>query len=68
MFFKFANVRGIDDGYEMFLFTKEHKLEMNDVFLNINSINILLQNKFSDIYRKLKHIFHLRPCLNLALK
>lgn len=51
LFFKFANVRGTGEGNEMFLFTNEYGLEINDVFLNINAINILLKNKFSDIYK-----------------
>lgn len=52
LFFKFANIiEDIYDGYETFLFTKEHNIEMHDVFLNINMLDILLKNIFSDIYK-----------------
>jgi hypothetical protein len=50
LFFRFANVRGPYDGNEMFLFTKKHKLEMNDIFSYINNIDVLIKRKFFDLY------------------
>lgn len=46
LFFRFANVRSISDGNEMFLFRKKYNIEMNDVFLYINMMDVLLKNTF----------------------
>jgi hypothetical protein len=51
LFFRFANVRGINDGKEMFLFTKDYSIEMNEIFSYINTIDLLLKNRFSEAYK-----------------
>lgn len=50
LFFRFANIRGPNDGHEMFLFKKTHGIKMNNVFSYINLLDMMLKSKYDELY------------------
>jgi hypothetical protein len=50
LFFRFANVRGPNEGNEMFLFCEKYGIKMNDVFAYINKLDTILKYKFDKLY------------------